>query len=178
MLPRYKNRRKSCFAGNLPAAILCLLLLFPQTAGAVSAVEMTGFKIIQKTDSGQWEIQAGKAFYDGRGDVILQEVSARMISDGMESVSVVSDTGRYESEKLLLHLEGHVVVASGLGSRFETPTLKWDGPGSLMLADNGVQLKRGPLKVVGDSVRYTVSSGTAIVVGEVRTTWNERSDRP
>ena len=178
MIPRFKNRRKSCFEGNLPAAILCLFLLFPQTTGAVSDVEMTGFKIIQETDSGRWEIQADKAFYDGRGDVILEEVSARMISDGNESVSVVSDKGRYESEKLILHLEGHVVVVSGWGSRLETPRLKWDGPGALMLADNGVQLKRGSLKVLGGSVRYTVNSGTAIVAGDVRTTWDERSDRP
>ena len=96
----------------------------------------------------------------------------------MESVSVVSDKGRYESKGLILHLEGHVVVASGWGSRFETPSLKWDGPGALMLADNGVQLKRGPLKIIGDSVRYAVNSGTAKVAGEVRTTWDERSDRP
>jgi LPS export ABC transporter protein LptC len=170
--------RISCFEGNLPAAILCLFLFFPQMAGAVSDVEMTGFKIIQETDSGRWEIQADKAFYDGQGDVILQKVSAKMISDGRESVSVVSDKGRYEPERLILHLEGHVVVTSGLGSRFETPRLKWDGPSALMLADNGVQLERGPLKVLGDTVRYTVKSGTAIVAGDVRSTWDERSDRP
>jgi LPS export ABC transporter protein LptC len=178
MEARFKNRRKSCWESNLPAAVLCLFLLFPQTTGAVSDVEMTGFKIIQATDSGQWEIKAGKAFYDGRGDVILQEVSARMVSEDMESVSVVSDKGRYESERLILHLEGHVVVTSGWGSRLETPRLKWNGPGALMLADTGVQLNRGPLKVLGGSLRYTVNSGTAIVSGGVRTTWDERSGRP
>jgi len=141
-------------------------------------LEMTGFRISQETGSGRWEIHAGKAFYDGQGDVILKEVTARMISEGMESVNVVSDTGRYESERLILHLEGHVVVASDRGSRFEAPRLKWDGPGAWMLADKGVKFNRGPLKVLGDSVRYTVNSGTAMFAGGVKTTWDERSDRP
>jgi hypothetical protein len=177
MVHRFKNRRESCFRCNLTVALLCLFLFFPQTTGAVSDLEMTGFKIIQETDGGRWEIQAGKAYYDGRGDVILKEVSARMITDGMESVRVVSDKGRYESEGLILYLEGHVAVASGWGSRFEAPKLKWDGPGALMVAGDGVQLKRGGLKVLGESVRYTVNSGTAIVDGDVRTTLDERSDQ-
>lgn len=177
MVHRFKNRRKSCFKGNMSTAILCLFLFFPQSAGAVSDVEMTGFKIIQETDNGRWEIQAGKAYYDGEGDVILQEVSARMITDGMERVSVVSDKGRYESEGLILHLEGHVAVASVWGSRFKAPKLMWDGPGALMVAGDGIQLERGGLKVLGESVRYTVNTGTAIVDGGVRTTWDERSDR-
>ena len=177
MVPRFKNRRESCFRGNLTAALLCLFLLLPQTAGAVSDVEMTGFRIIQETDSGRWEIQAGKAYYDGRGDVILQEVSARMITDGLERVNVVSDKGRYESDGLILHLEGHVAVETGWGSRFEAPKLRWDGPGAVMVAGDGVQLKRGGLKVLGESVKYTVNSGTAIVYGGVRTTWDERSNQ-
>jgi len=140
-------------------------------------VEMTGFKIIQETDSGRWEIQAEKAYYDGRGDVILQKVFARMITGGMESVSVVSDKGRYETEGLILHLEGHVIVTNGWGSRFEAPILKWDGPGAVMEAGGGILFRRGGMKVLGESVRYTVNSGTAIVDGGVRTTWDERSDR-
>ena len=140
-------------------------------------MEMTGFKIIQETDSGRWEIQAEKAYYDGRGDVILQKVFARMITGGMESVSVVSDKGRYETEGLILHLEGHVIVTNGWGSRFEAPILKWDGPGAVMEAGGGILFRRGGMKVLGESVRYTVNSGTAIVDGGVRTTWDERSDR-
>ena len=175
MLPRFKNRREGCFRCHLAAALLCLFLFFPQTAGAVSDVEMTGFKIIQETRNGRWEIQAGKAYYDGQGDVILKEVSARMITEGIESVRVVSDKGRYESEGLILYLEGHVAVSSGWGSRFEAPKLKWDGPGALMVAGDGIQLRRPGLKVLGESVRYSVNSGTAIVGGGVRTTWDERS---
>jgi hypothetical protein len=176
MLTRFKSPRRSCFRGDLAAALLCLFLLFPQTTGAVSDVEMTGFKIIQETDNGRWEIQAGKASYDGQGDVILQKVSARMITDGMESVKVVSDKGRYETEGLILYLEGHVAVVSGWGSRFEAPKLKWDGPGSLMVAGEGVQLIRYGLKVLGESFSYAVNSGTAVVGGGVRTTLEERSD--
>ena len=138
---------------------------------------MTGFKIIQETDNGRWEIQAGKAFYDGKGDVILKEVSARMISDGMESVTVVSDNGRYESDQLILYLEGHVSVASVWGSRLETPNLKWDGPGAVMVAGDGVQLNRPGLEILGKSVRYTVNSGIAVVDGGVRTTLSERSSQ-
>jgi LPS export ABC transporter protein LptC len=177
MLPRFKNRRESCFRGDLAAVLLCLFLLFPQMTGAVSDVEMTGFKIIQETDKGRWEIQSGKAYYDGQGDVILREVSARMITDGRESVRVVSDKGRYETEDLILHLEGHVAVTSGWGSRFEAPKLKWDGRSSLMVADGGVQFLRYGLKVLGESFRYTVNSGKAVVGGGVRTTWEERSDQ-
>ncbi len=140
-------------------------------------MEMTGFKIIQETDNGRWEIQAEKAYYDGRGDVILQKVFARMITGGMESVSVVSDKGRYETEGLILHLEGRVIVTNGWGSRFEAPILKWDGPGAVMEAGGGILFRRGGMKVLGESVRYTVNSGTAIVDGGVRTTWDERSDR-
>jgi LPS export ABC transporter protein LptC len=177
MIPRFKWRTESCSKSELAAVLLCLVLFFPQTTRAVSNVEMTGFKIIQKTVSGRWEIQGDKAYYDGRGDVVLQEVSARMINDGVERVKVVSDKGRYESKKLILHLEGHVVVVSGWGSRFEAPNMKWDGPRALIVAGDGVQLERGALKVQGTSVRYTVSSGTAIVEGGVRTTWEEGSDR-
>ena len=177
MMGRCKNRRESCFQINLTAAALCLSLLFPQVAGAVSDVEMTGFKIIQETDNGRWEIQAGKAFYDGKGDVILEEVSARMISDGMESVRVVSDRGRYVSDQLILFLEGHVSVASVWGSRLEAPNLKWDGPGAVMVAGDGVQLHRPGLKVLGRSLRYTVNSATAVIDGGVRTTLSERSSQ-
>jgi LPS export ABC transporter protein LptC len=177
MIPWFQSRRRRCFRGHLAVALLSLFLFFPLATGAVSDVEMTGFKIIQETDSGRWEIKAGKAYYDGRGDVILNEVTARMIDDGKESVRVVSDKGRYEPEGLILHLEGHVAVASGWGSRFKAPKLKWDGPGAVMMAGDGVQLERGGLKVFGKSVRYTVNSGTAVISGGVRTTWDERSDR-
>lgn len=170
MLSRFQNRREGCFRINLKAAVLCLCLLFPRAIGAVSDVEMTGFRITQETDSGRWEIQAGKAYYDGQGDVILLDVSARMVTDGLERVKVVSDKGRYESDNLILHLEGHVVVASGWGSRLEAPRLKWNGPGAVMLAEEGVQLSRSGLMVLGESVRYTVSSGTAVVDGGVQTT--------
>jgi len=161
----------------MAAVFLCLILVFPPTVGAVSDVEMTGFKIIQKTDSGRWEIKADKAYYDGQGDVILQKVSAWMIDNGIKRTTVVSDKGRYESEELILHLEGHVVVVSGMGARFETPELKWNGPGALMVAGKGVQLKRGKMKVIGESLRYTVNSGTVLIRGGVRTTWSEGSGR-
>jgi len=167
--------KRRLLKGNLTAAVLSLFLLFAQTAGAVSDVEMTGFRITQETADGRWEIQAGKASYDVGGDVILQDVSARMITNGSERVRVVSDSGRYESDVLVLHLKGHVVVASAMGSRFEAPSLKWDGPGAVMVAGEGIQLQRGGLKVLGRSVQYKLNTGTAIIDGGVRTTWVERS---
>ena len=176
MVSRLKSRRGGFLWGNLATAVLCLFLLFPQTIGAVSDVEMTGFKITQETDSGRWEIQAGKAYYDGEGDVILQKVSARMIAGDKERVSVMSDKGRYETEGLILHLEGHVNVASALGSRFESPHLKWDGADAVMVADNGVRFERGGFIILGDSFKYTVDSGTATIDGGVLTTWDGRSD--
>ena len=177
MVSRSGSRRDSCSKGNLLTALLCLLLLLLHATAVFSDVEMTGFRIIQETGSGRWEIQAGTAYYDGRGDVILQKVSARMMDNGFERVKVVSDNGRYDSEGLVLHLEGDVIVASAWGSRLETPNLIWDGQRALMLAEGGVQLLRSGWKVTGESVRYTVNSGKAIVDGGVLTTWDERSDQ-
>lgn len=179
MTRRFRNRRDLFSRGYIAEGVLLFMTLFmflyyPQTTGAVSEVEMTGFRITQETESGQWEIKAGKAHYNGQGDVVLMEVSARMVADGVERVTVVSDQGRYDSEGLILHLEGNVVVASGLGTQFETPRLKWDGPGAVMLAEDGVKLRRDGLEIKGQSVRYTVNNGTAIVDGHVQTTWNER----
>jgi len=168
------SRRGGCFKAAISVAIPCLLLMLPQGSGAVSDVEMTGFKIIQETGGGRWEIEAGKASYDGRGDVILQEVSARMIAKGVERVRVVSDNGRYDSKGLILYLEGNVSVTSDWGSRFEAPNLRWDGPRAVMVAENGIQLKRGGLKVLGKTFRYAVDSGKAVIDGGVRTTWIER----
>lgn len=161
----------------LSAAALSLFMLLSQTAWAVSDVEMTGFRIIQETPNGRWEIQAGKASYDVGGDVILLAVSARMVADGRERVKVSSDTGRYESDALILHLKGHVVVTSALGSRFQAPSLKWDGPAAVMTAGEGVLLQRGALKIRGERVHYKVNSGTAKIDGGVRTTWVERSQQ-
>lgn len=178
MVPGSRNRRSGRVKGKLPVVVLCMCLCILQATSAVPDVEMTGFRIIQETENGRWEIQADKAYYDDRGDVILQEVTARMVSDGTERVTVASDKGLYESEELILYLEGRVVVASALGSRFEAAKLKWDGPRAVMTAENGVTLQRESLKVLGTSVKYTVDSGIAQMHGNVRTTWVEGSVRP
>ena len=168
------SRRVSCLKSSLLSAFLFQLLLMLHATSVFSDVEMTGFRIIQETGSGRWEIQASAAYYDGQGDVILQEVSATIMDNGVERVNVVSDKGRYESTGLVLHLEGDVTVSSAWGSRFETPNLKWDGPRALMVADGGVRLMRAGWEVKGESVRYTVNSGKAIFDGGVRTIWDER----
>ena len=170
----YRTRKTIRFAGELPAAVFFAALILLQAVVAFSDVEMTGFRIVQETENGRWEIQAGRAYYDGKGDVNLQEVSARMTKNGIESVSVSSDKGRYETEKMILQLEGNVLVSSSSGVRFKTPRLSWNGPQALMLAERGVEVERGVLSVVGRSIRYTVDTGTALVSGGVKTTWNER----
>ena len=170
-----KDRIDDCIPIYLKVAVLCIAMIYPQTLSAVSDVEMTGFKIVQETESGRWEIQAGKAYYDGQGDVILQDVSARMSNNGEERIRVVSDKGRYDSQGLVLHLEGSVSVASGWGSKLETSKLEWNGLNATMKADGGVQLMRNGLTIMGKSVRYTVNSGTATVDGSVWTTWDEGS---
>ncbi|UCF88466.1 MAG: LPS export ABC transporter periplasmic protein LptC [bacterium] len=139
---------------------------------------MTGFRITQETVNGRWEIRAVKATYDAQGDVLLQEVSARMLSNGFERVTVISDKGRFEASRLVLHLEGNVIVASGLGSRLETPELQWNGADAVMVAGGGVRLKRLGLEVLGKSARYRIDSGMAMVSGGVRTTLDSRSNRP
>ena len=170
----YRARKTFSFAGELPAAVLCVLLILIPAAVALSDVEMTGFRIVQETENGRWEIKAGRAYYDGEGDVILHEVFARMIKNGIEDVQVSSDKGRYETEGMILQLEGSVTVSSSWGARFKAPHLKWDGPKALMVAEHGVQVERGMLKVVGRSITYTVDTGTALLSGGVTTTWDER----
>ena len=171
------SRRPAFYGCRLKAAVLCMSTVLLFSGAAYTDVEMTGFKLIQETGSGQWEIQAGIAYYDGHGDVILQEVSARMVDNGVERVRVASAKGRYESDGLILHLEGDVTVASAWGSRFETANLKWDGPRAVMMADGGVELVRKGWKVMGQSVKYTLRSGTAVIDGGVRTTLDEGSDQ-
>lgn len=177
MLTGSANRRGSCLTRNLFIAALIVFVMFLSAAPAFSDVEMTGFTLTQETEGGRWEIRASVAYYDGHGDVILQEVSARMINNGVERVKVVSDKGRYETDGLVLYLEGAVSVASAWGSRFETPTLKWDGPRAVMEAEGGVRLLRAGWEMSGESVSYMVNSGTATVDGGVRTVWSERSDQ-
>jgi len=175
MVSRFKYRREDCWKGVLGTAFLCLFLLIPLTAGAVSDLEMTGFKINQETGGGRWEIKADKAYYDQHGDVILEKVSAMMRTKGKDQVTVVSDRGRYESDRMILHLEGNVVAATAWGARLRTQSLQWDGPGETMMADHGVQLTRDGLRITGQSVRYMVNTGTALLLGRVRTFWKEGS---
>ena len=154
-----------------------LNLFLPAAVAAAPEVEMTGFTILQETDSGRWEIESAKARYDGAGDVLLTGVSATLINKGGTVVEVVSDRGRFESNRLMLHLEGNVGVTSVLGATFNAPRVRWDGIGSTMEADGGVKLTRGPLRVTGSTVRYLVSKGTAYMDGGVKSVWNEGSLR-
>jgi LPS export ABC transporter protein LptC len=164
--------------GGIGSALLVsgiLNMFFPATVAAAPEVEMTGFTILQETDSGRWEIESERARYDGTGDVILTGVSAILIDAGDTVVKVVSDTGRFESNRLMLHLEGNVGVTSALGATFRAPRVRWDGTGSAMEADGGVKLVRGPLRVTGSTVQYLVSKGTAYMDGGVKSVWNEGS---
>ncbi len=147
----------------------------PVPVRATSDVEMTGFRIVQETGSGRWEIQAGRATYDRQGDVLLDEVVARLMSGNQVRVRVVSERGRYDSGSLVLYLEGNVGIASLWGSRLQTSQLRWDGRTALLSATGGVKMQRGGLHINGQSLRYTASSGTAFLSGGVLTTWDERS---
>lgn len=175
MRRRWRNSRSRI------GSVVVFLIVFMSVMhgkGVLSEVVMTGFRVVQETDRGRWEIRAEKAYYDNLGDVILQEVDARMIKNGIEGVTVRSDRGRYETAALILHLEGNVSVASAWGSRFKAPNLRWDGPHAVMVADEGVLIERGELKVMGESFRYRPDTGTAVVEGGVETTMRERSVRP
>ena len=155
-----------------------LTLSLPAAAAAAPEVEMTGFTILQETDSGRWEIESAKARYDGEGAVLLTGVSATLTGAAGSVVKVLSDSGRFESGRLLLHLEGNVAVTSAWGASFEAPRVRWDGSVSVIVADGGVRLTRGPLRVTGRSVRYAVSTGTAFMDGGVKSVWYEGSSQP
>jgi LPS export ABC transporter protein LptC len=136
---------------------------------ASSELEMSGFIIVQETDTGRWEIQADRASYVDEKEVLLNGVSARMISAGEDRISVVSDTGRFESDRLVLYLEGNVIIASYWGSSLRAPAVRWNGTDDYLEASGGVTLKRGSIVVSGSSARYTIETGTARILGEVRT---------
>ncbi len=154
-----------------------LTLSLSAVAAAAPEVEMTGFTILQETESGRWEIESAKARYDGEGAVLLTGVSATLTGAEGSVVKVLSDSGRFESDRLLLHLEGNVAVTSAWGASFNAPRVRWDGSVSVMEADGGVRLTRGPLRVTGSSVRYVVNTGTAFLDGGVKSVWNKGSFR-
>jgi len=140
-------------------------------------LEMSGFVIVQETDNGRWEIQARSASYVNEEDVLLSGVSAKMILNGKDRISVISETGRFESGRQVLHLEGNVVIASRWGSSLHAPSVRWDGPEDYIEASGGVELERGPVRVYGSSARYTIDTGTALILGKVRTILDSEKSR-
>ena len=157
-------------AGVLMAAfVVGLVPARPGPASASSEVRISGFTIVQETVGGRWEIQAQKASYMNDKRVILDGVSARMITGGEDRVSVVSDRGRYESEQLVLHLEGNVVIASRWGSSIRAPAVLWNGSGDYIEASGGVRLQRGSILVNGETARYSIDTGTVMIRDKVRT---------
>jgi LPS export ABC transporter protein LptC len=145
---------------------------------ASSELEMSGFVIVQETDSGRWEIQAHRASYMDEKEVLLNNVSARIISGGEDRISVVSDTGRFESDRLVLHLEGNVIIASHWGSSLQAPAVKWNGSDDYLEASGGVKLQRGSIIIYGSSAHYTINTGVARILGKVRTILENGKNSP
>lgn len=141
----------------------------PTAASASPELEISDFVIVQETDSGRWEIKAQRASYMDEREILLNGVSARMVSDGQDRVSVVSETGRFEPDLLVLHLEGNVVIKSSWGSSLRAPAVRWNGSGDYLEASGGVKLQRGAIMVYGSSARYTIDTGIARILGKVRT---------
>lgn len=158
--------------------LISIMSTAPFSSFASSELEISGFTIVQETDGGKWEIQAHRATYEDEKEVILDRVSARMISGGEDRLSVVSDRGRYESEQQLLHLEGNVVLASRWGSSLRAPTVLWNGSEEYIEASGGIKLQRGSMLVYGGSARYILDTGTAWVLGKVRTVLVTEGYRP
>jgi LPS export ABC transporter protein LptC len=162
-------------SGTLRKAAVFLVVLLglvwtvSRTTSASSELEISGFILVQETDNGRWEIQARQASYMDEKEVLLNGVSARMVSGGQDRISVVSEKGRFESDLLILHLEGNVVIASSWGSSLQAPTVSWNGSADYLEASGGVKLQRGSIMVQGYSARYTIDTGTAWVLGKVRT---------
>lgn len=150
-------------------ALLGMCWAISTPASASSELEMSGFVIVQETDTGRWEIQARKASYMDEKEVLLKGVSAKMFADGEERIRVKSETGRFDSDRLVLHLEGNVTITSRWGSSLQAPVVRWDGLGDYLEASGGVSLQRGAIMVYGTSGRYTVETGTALILGKVRT---------
>ena len=162
-------RRSAWWAAVKTSVLAAVILLFPIRAAAVSEMEMSGFSVVQETGSGKWIIQARTAVYKDEKEVILDTVTAEMVSGGRAEISVVGDKGRYDPERLILHLEGNVVARAGQGFSLRAETVQWDGSGAFLEAWGGVELTRGGVLVQGGSVRYTINTGMALIMGKVRT---------
>lgn len=141
-----------------------------------SELEMSGFIIVQETNTGRWEIQARNASYVDEREVILDGVEARLVSDGKEQVRVESSAGRFESDQLVLYLEGNVTIKNYRDLSLQAPIVRWDGSGDYLEASGGVKLQRGSIVIYGSSGRYTVETGTAHISGKVMTVLEKRKE--
>ena len=154
----------------LSLQVLAALLLFmPVQAADVPEMEISGFSVVQETGGAKWTIRARTATYRDEMEVILDAVSAEMTSGGVGKISVTGDTGRYDAQKLVLYLEGNVVARTVRGLNLRADTVRWNGNGAFLEAWGGVELTNGPILVQGGSARYTPGTGTALVMGKVRT---------
>ncbi len=139
---------------------------------------MSGFSVVQETGGGRWVIKAQTAVFRDEKEVILNTVTAKMDSEKMKGVSVVSDKGRYYPAELILDLEGNVVARTGQGLSLRAGTVRWNGPGAFLETRGGVELTRGGIFVKGGSMRYTINTGTALIVGKVMTILKPGEIRP
>ena len=159
--------------------VLVILVIFPilRTAAA-SEVSITGFSFVQDTARGPWAIEARHAvFQEGEG-VVLDAVSARMVTGDGEELSVVSDKGHYDPEKLVLDLEGHVLARHEGGFILKAGKVTWDGTGATLRIREEVEMAGQALRVNGESALYEIDGQAFLFTGGVQTILDLKGETP
>ena len=151
-------------------ALAALFLFFSLGAAAASEVRINGFHFVQETVRGPWTIEADSAVFREGEEVVLEAVSARMVSRDGEEFSVTGDRGRYDPENQVLNLEGHVLAHHGRGFTLKARKVRWEGSGAALHIRDGVEMRGRTILVQGESARYDLDVQTVLFTGGVRTT--------
>jgi lipopolysaccharide assembly outer membrane protein LptD (OstA) len=158
-----------------PGYLVILTLMSVQSAIG-SDLEMTGFRLVQKSDSSQWEIQAETANYENDDTVLLGIVEAELLKKDGREISVIGASGQYLSRRLILTLRGNVKATTAAGYNLAAPTVVWYGEKALMVARGGVNVRNTGIDISGESLEYDTDSGITRVAGRVFTRWIVRSE--
>jgi len=157
--------------------LFLVLFLVPGTAAA-SEVAITGFSFVQDTVRGPWTIEARYAVFQEEQGVILDAVSARMVTRTGEELSVVSDKGHYDPEKLVLDLEGHVLARHGGGFVLKAGKVRWDGSGATLEIREEVEMAGPAILVNGDRALYEIDGRAILFTGGVQTILDLKGEKP
>lgn len=179
MITPKTGRRRECRGSSLRrAAFKVLILTFAASPLMASDLEMTGFRLVQGSDGGRWEITSGSARYDGENRVLLKEVGARQIGAPEGNFSINGQRGVYLSDREELTVESDVVARTGRGYIFRAPKVKWLGKHSQVHATGGILLTADGVNINGRKLVYDLVLRQSLILGSTVTRWRLREAAP